>query len=284
MMPTKTNKLNFFVLTAVVVLSLAAFISYFFIDSKVASHIFSANREWDKFSGAYLIKSLGKTYVPLWLLFLWGFVKKRIDIILTGSIALLLTLALVAPSKVFFNRTRPNTYFNNLTRIESGSETVSGKSRFFGFHKPANQSFPSGDTATVFAVAVAVAPFVSTISFLTFLLAASLVGLLRVIGLVHYVSDVCAGAVAGIICGRLAIWICKKWMEKDKTPFGPAWRNIAVIGILLIPSLDVISGGFKNLYIFLLSSGFWAGCFYLTTVIQQMLNKCKKNCYEVNHG
>ncbi len=276
MTPTKTNKLNFFVLTAIVVLSLAALVCYFFVDSKVASHIFSTHKEWDEFPGAYLIKSLGKTYVPLWLLFLWGVVTKRIAIILYGSVALLLTLALVSPSKVFFNRVRPNVHFDNLKRVESGNETVSGKSSFFGLHKPANQSFPSGDTATVFAIVVAIVPFVSTFSFFTLLFAALLVGFLRVIGLAHYCSDVCVGAVVGIICGRLAIWICEKWMEKDKTPFGSGWRNIVFVGILLIPLLNLIFKGFQNVLFLLASSIVLAFCFYLTVIIPPILKKIKK--------
>jgi membrane-associated phospholipid phosphatase len=276
MTQTKTNKLNFFVFASIIFLITAAIVSYFFFDSYVSGKIFDTHRELDKSCIVKIIKPLGKTYVPLWLVFVWGFIKKRIEIILTGAIALLLVLAIVSPSKIIFNRQRPNLYFSNQEKAQLGEKIEKAKSFFLGMHEPLNQSFPSGDTATIFAIAVAAAPFVPEFSFVVLLLAAFTVGFLRVIGLAHYPSDVLAGAVVGVICGRMAIFICEKWLEKNKFPFGTGWRSIALIGIFLIPLLSVMSKGVKGLFIFLLSSAALAGCFWLAFKIQQMLDKSTK--------
>ncbi|MCE5341154.1 MAG: phosphatase PAP2 family protein [Planctomycetaceae bacterium] len=276
MKQAKINKINWFVFASVVFLITAAIVSYFFFDSYVSGKIFDTHRELDESFVAKLIKPLGKTYVPLWLVFVLGFLKKRIEIILIGAIALLLVLAVVSPEKMIFDRQRPNLYFANQTKSQLGEKTEKAKSYFFGLHKPLNQSFPSGDTATIFAVVAAATSFVPGFPFVVLLLAAFAVGFLRVIGLAHYPSDVLVGAALGIICGRIAILICEKWLEKNKFPLGAGWRSIAVVGIFLIPSLDVMSKGFKDLYIFSLSSVLLAGCFCLAMAIQQMLNKSTK--------
>lgn len=274
MVQTKTDKLNFFVFISVVFLISAAIVGYLFFDTYVSKNIFDAHREIDEFPGSFLIKSLGKTYVPLWFLFLYGLLKKRIEIILTGVIALLLVLVLISPSKVIFSRQRPNLYFANQAKSQLGQTAEKAKSYFFGLHKPLNQSFPSGDTASIFAIVTAVVPFISGSSFLLLLTAASAVGFLRVIGLAHYPSDVLIGAALGIICGRIAVLICEKLFKENSSPFGEKWRNIAAVGIFLIPSL-VLFKGLHALYIFLISSFFWAGCMYLAIAIRQMLNRAK---------
>jgi undecaprenyl-diphosphatase len=276
MTQTKHKRLNFFVLTAAVFLLALAAVSYFYFDSYISSKIFNTHRELDMSFFVKIIKPWGKTYVPLWLVFLYGIIKKQIEIILSCSIALLLTLAVVGPLKTIIGKDRPNMYYANLDRTQAGNSTVDGKSYFYGLHKPASQSFPSGDTATIFAISAALAMFVPECSFVILLFAGSAVGFLRILGLAHYPSDVIVGAVIGIVCGWIATTICEKWLEKNKFPFGTGWRNIAAIGIILIPSLDVMSKGFKDLYLFMLSSILLAGCFCVAMVIQQILCKNTK--------
>lgn len=270
MVKLKPNRLGLFIIISVIVLSLAALISYFFIDSYVASRVFSSHKEMDIFPGAKLIKILGKSYVPLWLLFFWGFVTKRIEIILTGSLALLLALALVGPAKIISHRQRPREIYKNLL-VENISPTDNPTVNDILLTR--SQSFPSGDTATVFAVIIAVSPFVSSFSFFTLLILAAAVGVLRILGLVHFPSDVFAGAVFGIVSGWFALLICEKWMSENPFPFGKQWRILAVIGLILIPSLYVISHGFKEFRVFLTSSAVLACCFCMTIIIPGLWNR-----------
>jgi membrane-associated phospholipid phosphatase len=264
MTESKSRKIKYFIFVTISVFSILALYSLIYTDYHISEKIFNSHKNFEKMPGRNLIKAVGKCYVPLWLIFLWGFWKKRIEIILTGAISLLLVLAVVSPAKVIFNRERPEVYF------ESQSSNVKQPSYFYGLHVPSSQSFPSGDTATVFAAVVAAAPFVSSFSFFNLLLIASAVGCLRVLDLAHYPSDVFAGAAIGILCGWLGMVICEKWMKRNKFPFGQGWRKIAAIGIFLIPTL-VAFKGFQDFSTFLLSSIVIAGCFCLAASISPML-------------
>lgn len=276
MLKTESYKLNLFVLSSIIILAIAAIISFLFFDSSISSKIYDPHKTYDEFPGVFLIKSLGKTYVPLWLIFIWGFFSKRIEIILYAAIALVLTFVIVGPSKVIFERQRPNIYFGNLSKVQNGKQTNESEQKSSHKHKADNQSFPSGDTATIFAMVIVVSPFLPPLSFAFLICVAFAVGAMRVIGVVHYPSDVLAGAVIGIICGRAGIWLCDKWLQKNPFPFGQQWRIIALIGVLLIPALALISKGLQNLFLFLLSAAALAALFYVTLIIQRILINNKK--------
>jgi undecaprenyl-diphosphatase len=68
--------------------------------------------------------------------------------------------------------------------------------------KSPEASFPSGHTAVLFSVAAYIYPINSKIALLTGIFGL-LVGLSRVISGVHYVSDVLAGVVVGILAGSV---------------------------------------------------------------------------------
>jgi membrane-associated phospholipid phosphatase len=80
-----------------------------------------------------------------------------------------------------------------------------------------NGSFPSGHTATAFAVATVAVLFIKNQRFhLPILLAAILVGYSRVYLGQHFVGDVLAGAVLGILCAFPAIFLGRKTMKWTK--------------------------------------------------------------------
>jgi undecaprenyl-diphosphatase len=71
-------------------------------------------------------------------------------------------------------------------------------------------SFPSGDTATVFAATLAVLPFVGWRWGLIPLIVGAGVAVFRVFLLRHYASDVLAGVVVGLVSGWLVLWLARR--------------------------------------------------------------------------
>jgi len=271
------KKLHLSLLFFVCVFSVLALVSYFCFDSFLSGKIYGQGAELDEFYGADVIEILGKCFVPLWCVFIWGFIKKNIKVILSASLALILTLIIISPSKVIFGRQRPNEYFKNQSNIKKGHQLQKVKSYFWGLHKPVDQSFPSGDTATSFAIVTAITPFIPAFGSAMLFFAAAAVGSLRVLALAHYLSDVSAGAAVGILCGWLAGFICDKWLQKAPFPFGPNWRSIAGFGIFLIPLLNVIFKGLTSMRIFLLSSIVLTFYFYIVITIPHLLKNHKDN-------
>lgn len=77
---------------------------------------------------------------------------------------------------------------------------------------PGDHSFPSGHTAASFAAAVAssVGPKKVYIAMMTY---AGLVGMSRLYLMMHYPTDVLAGAVCGAVCGYFAVELWKRLSE-----------------------------------------------------------------------
>jgi membrane-associated phospholipid phosphatase len=117
-------------------------------------------------------------------------------------------------------------------------------------HKLTGVSFPSGDTASIFAVTTVVAFFVSRRWTVLFLTASAAVGLMRVAKMAHYPSDVFAGAGIGIFAGWLAIQLDRRWQQL-KLPQFNLTRSIAIPAAIIIPLVIGISGGLDKLLFFL---------------------------------
>lgn len=76
---------------------------------------------------------------------------------------------------------------------------------------PKGFSFPSGHTASSFAVATVCGPLGQTAAGLVYLYA-GLMALSRVYLKAHYVTDVLIGAVLGTLCGRLTLWLFARFV------------------------------------------------------------------------
>ncbi len=112
-------------------------------------------------------------------------------------------------------------------------------------------SFPSGDTAVTFAVATALSFFVSRLWTPALFAGAGAVGLLRVIALAHYPSDVAAGALIGTLCGLAAIRYIASRPALDQFRIPRNWRlGAALVLILIVPFLSPFVG-MRSLYSFL---------------------------------
>ncbi len=72
------------------------------------------------------------------------------------------------------------------------------------------KSFPSGHTIFFFALATAIYLHDSKYG-KYFLVSAGLIGISRVMVGVHFVSDVLAGAVLGVLVGYLVVWLYRKF-------------------------------------------------------------------------
>jgi undecaprenyl-diphosphatase len=75
--------------------------------------------------------------------------------------------------------------------------------------KPLSYSFPSGHTTSSFAVAGVLAKYFKRYAF-GFLGLASLIGFSRLYLYVHYPTDILAGAVLGLMCSRIIIYLFGK--------------------------------------------------------------------------
>jgi membrane-associated phospholipid phosphatase len=277
-----SNRFGLTIFVSIIVLGIGALLAYYFIDERVISWI--SSRDLDSFTGAKLIKILGKVCVPLWLLFLWGYLKNRLQIVLAGSLSMLLAVAIVGPGKILTHRERPRELLKHSEIIQDSqgnkttiknllSEPAYGRFNMQHFRKTRYQSFPSGDTATVFAPAVTIAPFVSGLSLSLLFILSAMVGSLTVTGLSHYPSDIFAGAAVGIFCGWLALRISSYCISQNSFRINEWWRKVVLIGLILLPLINSFSGNFKNPLIFFGSSTALASCVYVLNKVSALWHK-----------
>jgi undecaprenyl-diphosphatase len=183
-------------------------------------------------------EQLGKVYPVVWLLLFWGWITGRHKTVLVSILALIITIPAVWCIKAAVQRPRPSDVIKAEANIENNSKL------------PRRWSFPSGDTASVFAAGTVLASSAWWPWTIGIAICCGGVGALRVVELAHYPSDVFAGAALGILCGWAATRI------KDKHPqieniLGGMERLLSIIGILLIPILIWIFQGPDKLKILL---------------------------------
>ena len=107
-------------------------------------------------------------------------------------------------------------------------------------------SFPSGDTASVFAVGTVLAFAVRRPFILGLAACCGGIGILRVVELGHYPSDVFGGAALGIFC-RWAAMRIRKLRPEIENIFKGRERILSFIGVIIIPILIWIFQGPDNL-------------------------------------
>lgn len=247
---SRPHRNNLAVLIPIVVLCLAAALSFFLLDERVFSSLRQHPIHWTSSDFISAFIQLGKTWVPIWLLLLWFYVTTRLRPTLIALLALLLVAPTVLPLKSVVRRPRPRDIIKEDWREEYRKEPFR------------SWSFPSGDTASAFAVATALVPFVGWYYIPVLFTAAAGVGFLRVAVLAHYPSDVCAGAAVGIFCGWLAMQIARRRLSSESLRFD--WcRGAAVWCLVLIPVLIGLFEGLDQLLIFLKSYGLLTAGIYV---------------------
>jgi undecaprenyl-diphosphatase len=240
------------VLLLIFILALAviAVWSYWNLDQPVFSLLRQRPVKWEDNFWLKAFTYLGNTWVLVWLLLIWFLSTGRQRPILIAFLALFMCALTVIPLKVSVKRPRPHEV------IKAGQKA--GEQLDLHGH----MSFPSGDTAVVFAVATVIISFVSWPLACLLLAACAGVALLRVTAMAHYPSDVFAGAAIGSFAGWLAVQINRRLLPL-KIPRFNLNRAVAILAIILIPLLFGLFEGIDKLVIFLDTYGLLVICIFL---------------------
>ena len=191
--------------------------------------------------------------MPIWLLLNWVCATGKQRPAQAAMLALLLIFPAVCTIKPLVQRPRPR----DIIKLDSSVENKSVITRSW--------AFPSGDAATVFAVAAALAPFVRWHWTLIFFSIAGFVGFMRVVVLAHYPSDVCAGAAIGIFCGAMAVQIIRRYLlELSRLNLN---RSAYIIAAILTPVLLGVFSGMDRLVFFLESYSVLVAGIYIVPLL-----------------
>jgi len=226
------------VIMTVVGLSVLSILSFVFWDQNILAW---QRQNLDHFSKPLFVKGLvqlGKAWLLIWLLLCWVLLAKCRRKASIAMIALFLLIFTVLPLKIITHRPRPRDVIKNHTQIDNGS--------YFFY----SWSFPSGDTASAFAVAAAISPFIGWFARSIAFALAGCVGVFRVVSFSHYFSDIFAGAAVGIIVAYLAyrLVVSRPFLRRDLAKsLNP---RIALAGIIIIPAMAGVFNGIDDLYIF----------------------------------
>lgn len=255
------------------VLLVVALISYLLIDQPLMKYMDGNPTDFHTRPTVDAFRQFGKAWVPIWLLLVWAFVTPWRKAVTAALLSMVFVMPMLLPLKYTFNRLRPEKQLIQLRTPEAVEEIESG-----------SPSFPSGDTATVFAVAAALAAFSPlAVSIPAFLIAAA-IGALRVVSMDHFISDVCVGAVIGIYAGILAARFVERRSDfRIKPPEQFNWKIATYILVIAMPLWVSIFESWNPLRIFL--KEFWPHTllFFLTVVaLQRYLQSVGKEKQKMN--
>lgn len=261
----RLRRINLEIWAAIIVLGLAALMSYFLLDEHVFSWLRWHHSNWYKNNWVQVFILLGKGWVLIWLLLCWVLAIGRQRPALVAILVLLLVLPAVVSLKSIVQRPRPEDVEEVIkSEIEERNAFVR------------SWSFPSGDAAAVFAVATALAPFVRRQWSIILFTISSIIGILRVAVMAHYPSDVCAGAAIGMLISWLAWQITSRCQLPS--PSGFNWyRAIAAVGVIVIPLSLGLFEGINQLLTFLKTYGVLVLGIYIAAKAGTHLKKLQKH-------
>ena len=236
-------------LAGVLILLAGSLASWIGFDQRAISCVVQGRIDPDSNLWVESFTLLGKAWLQIWLLLIWFLVSRRRREVLAGILALILIATSVDPLKLIVGRVRPY----SLVKAQEASRTE--------LPRELHSSFPSGDTASAFGVAQAVAPAQGWAVRLALLGAGALVGGLRVTALAHYPSDVLAGAAIGLLAGWLAIRLIDRWGHADRAMPFEGW--LVWGGIIGLPVGMGISEGADGFLLFLKTYGVLVSCVLL---------------------
>jgi undecaprenyl-diphosphatase len=253
----KTNRGTVVLLLLSGLLLAAAAVCYFFVDERVFSYLQNNPQTWHKDLWAQALKQLGRSYPLIWLLLVWVWLTGKHKTVIVCLLSLLITLAAVTVIKETVRRPRPRDVIT--TETKAGDEKDIYRS----------WSFPSGDTASVFAAVTVLAFAVRWPVTVLFAVCCSGVAILRVAVIAHYPSDALGGAATGILSGWSAISIRNLYPEIENI-FKGRERMLSFIGVILIPILIWRLQGFEQLVILL---EFYAPIALISIVVDRRQSK-----------
>lgn len=218
------------------------FLIYRLWDEPVRLWLMAHPNTWHQQDWVNAFRQLGKACVPIWLVLLWSCLTNRWRPTVLTLAALSFVALSVCPLKVLVARQRPND-------PTLAATTSSASSAHPAWER--NVSFPSGDTAAVFAVATVLVFSIRRAWSLLFLPVAGAVGVLRVTSLAHYPSDAFAGMLIGVLVGWWVVHRVIHWLPRREFALGGWWRILlGVLLLILIPWLSPLVG-MKPLPVFL---------------------------------
>jgi membrane-associated phospholipid phosphatase len=163
----------------------------------------------DSFFPYYTNVGNGVFAIALAFIFLW---KKKVEICLMLIYSFLLSGLIAQIIKNLTHYPRPISFFGNTAQ----QYFIQGLT----FHT--SNSFPSGHTATAFAMAAVLSFMIPNKKWQAFfVIAASAVGFSRIYTGQHFLNDVLVGAIIGTVCGIICVytimdcsWARHEWLHK----------------------------------------------------------------------
>ena len=165
---------------------------------------------------------LGKAWLLVWLLLVWVAATSRWRPSFLALLALLVLVVPVNSLKLLVGRPRPR---QEIAAAQAPPEASKENTPLRGL------SFPSGDTASAFAVAAALSTVWAWPWAAAALVAAGAVGVLRVVDLAHYPSDVFAGAALGLFAAWVAVQLMRRWPPPAIELWGRTVALLTTIGM-----------------------------------------------------
>jgi membrane-associated phospholipid phosphatase len=211
----------------------ATIASYLLVDPIVTKWLAHHPSTWHRNLWVDAFRQAGKGGVPIWLILAWSCLTNRWRPTVAVVLALILVGVSVGPIKMIVRRSRPHMVVaTSQQSSESESQSATPQDRVPPWRE--RVSFPSGDTAVVFAAATALSFSLGWSWAPLFFAAAGAIGLLRITALAHYPSDVVAGAAIGILCSLIALrWIADR-RELEEFRVEVKWRLIAILVLVFV--------------------------------------------------
>ncbi|MBN1363125.1 MAG: phosphatase PAP2 family protein [Sedimentisphaerales bacterium] len=220
---------------------LACPLAYLLLDKPVFE--WQLRRGFVPFSNLWIdaFRLLGKAWLLVWLLLAWVATTSRWRRVYAPLLALLILALPLNATKLLVGRPRPR---QKIAQMQSQAEAATATAELRGL------SFPSGDTAAAIAVAAALGAAAAWPWAVAALLAATGVGVMRVVDLAHHPSDVCAGAALGLLVALAAIRLAPRWPP----PAVGTWsRPVSILGVVLIPIVTIVTHG-TGMFVLLLKT------------------------------
>lgn len=215
-----SKKQLFTALAPIVVLMVAAWPVYQFLDAKVLEGFVWLNIN-DRDPWLQAFGQLGNHITLIWVLLLIAWARNRPQLVTASVAAMVLAGLAVTVLKICFHRIRPDEMMEALAAGTAIKHTLT-----------TSYSFPSGDTMVAFAGAAVAAAFMPRrYRWLPYGLGV-IVALIRMSMLRHYPSDVLAGAAIGLLCAAGALAIQRRWFTWT---FPRWWRTACFAGLILFP-------------------------------------------------
>lgn len=226
-----------------------------FLDPAVSTWLLHHPNHWHTNFWVDAFRQLGKAEVPIWLLLSFSCLTNRWRPTVITLAALVLVCLCVCPLKAMVRRSRPDARAAAAQQYHDPQLSSGTSSQPLEVPWQKKVSFPSGDTAVVFAAATTLSWSLGRLWAPVLFTAAGVIGLLRVTAYVHYPSDVIAGATIGILCGLYAVRRLTDLPRWSQFRLEGRRRMVAALILLVVVPLGGWMIGMRSLPVFLTAYG-----------------------------